>query len=134
MNARNVLLFGLALAVLCVFLRAVASADPLPGERLKFRQWPLNNGLLPEPVNAAGAPFPGHDELSTAIPVDGANFYSGTYMADDFADKFNSPVVHVRWWGSYLNQSLPTNAVGVRRFLISFENDVPVGPNNPFSH
>jgi hypothetical protein len=53
-------------------------------------------------------------------------------MADDFADKFSSPVVHVRWWGSYLNnftQNLP-----VDKFLISFERDVPAGPNNPFSH
>src|SRR4029079_5249120 len=73
-------------------------------------------------------------ELSTAIPVDGQNFYSGTFMADDIADEFNSPVVHVRSWGSYLNNTLPANGAGVQRFLISFENDVPVGPNNPFSH
>jgi hypothetical protein len=44
-------------------------------------------------------------------------------MADDFADYANTPVTHVRWWGSYLGQQ-PT-AGGVRRFLISFEHNVP---------
>ena len=50
--------------------------------------------------------FWGHDELSTAYSTIGAagpTPYRGTFMADDFADKFNSPVVHVKWWGSYLN-------------------------------
>ena len=58
------------------------------------------------------------------------------FMADDFADHFNSPVVHVKWWGSYLNRPTSIPDPRVRRFLISFEEDVPVGPNNPlrFSH
>jgi PEP-CTERM motif-containing protein len=53
-------------------------------------------------------------------------------MADDFADKFNSPVVHVKWWGSYLNNFV-SPAFPIDKFLISFESDVPAGPNNPFS-
>ncbi|HEY4309816.1 MAG TPA: PEP-CTERM sorting domain-containing protein [Pirellulales bacterium] len=52
-------------------------------------------------------------------------------MADDFADKFNTPVVHVQWWGSYLQGFTGT---GVKEFLISFESDVPAGPNGNFSH
>jgi hypothetical protein len=117
-------------------------ADPLPGEILKFQQLPLNNGLIPVPPAAAGAigaPYPGHDELSTATLVPGsAPIYQGTYMADDFADKFNTPVVHVRWWGSYLQGFLgdPVSP-GVKQFLISFETDVPVtDPTNTtgYSH
>ena len=55
-------------------------------------------------------------------------------MADDFADKFDSPVVHVRWWGSYMQSTLPPG--GVKQFLISFESDVPAGsdPIVPYSH
>jgi hypothetical protein len=55
-------------------------------------------------------------------------------MADDFADKFSQPVVHVSWWGSYIN---PTGATvnHAQRFLISFESDVPaVTGAGSFSH
>ena len=59
-------------------------------------------------------------------------------MADDFADKFSTPVVHVRWWGSY-NQNFTGNTAspGVKQFLISFEDDVAKDdPTNTtgFSH
>jgi hypothetical protein len=57
-------------------------------------------------------------------------------MADDFADEFTSPVVHVKWWGSYLNNFTTPN-IPVNKFLISFETDVPdPSPTNPddFSH
>jgi hypothetical protein len=80
-------------------------ADPLAGEVLKFQQLPLNNGLTPyypAPV-PGGAPYYGHDELSTATRTSANAPWQGTFMADDFADKFSTPVVHVRWWGSYLN-------------------------------
>ena len=33
-------------------------------------------------------------------------------MADDFADKFSTPVVHVKWWGSYLNNFVNPNFAG----------------------
>jgi hypothetical protein len=127
-----------------------AIADPLPGEILKFQQLPLTGGPsvvdpyvgpyintngLPIPSAATvGAPFPGHDELSTAYS-NAANpnvFTNGQFMADDFADMFTSPVVHVRWWGSYLNQ---TSATPVHSFLISFETDVPATTGSgSFSH
>lgn len=98
-------------------------ADPLNGEILKFQQLPLNNGLSP---SAGGAQYPGHDEWSTAYAVVPSNGnYQGTFMADDFADNYNTPVVHVRWWGSYdLNQTFN----GVQNFLISFESDMPFDP------
>jgi len=130
---------ALCLGITWIAVCGSASADPLPGEVLKFQQLPLNNGLIPVPSVAVvpfGAPYPGHDELSTAtlLPTPNAPFYQGQYMADDFADHFTTPVVHVRWWGSYLQ-----NAVlgGVKQFLISFEKDVPVSdPTNTtgYSH
>jgi hypothetical protein len=118
-------LFSSALAALILGASIVttAHADPLPGEVMKFQQLPLNNGLGP---STGGAPYPGHDEWSTARLVSPATGgYSGTFMADDFADNFNTPVVHVRWWGSYqFNQTFNN----VSQFLISFETDVPFDP------
>jgi hypothetical protein len=104
-----------------------ANGDPLPGQVLKFQQLPLNNGLPPGNPNTP-ATYPGHDEWSTArapTVVPPPFSFAGTFMADDFADKFSTPVVHVRWWGSYennINEGLAT------RFLISFETDVPFDP------
>ncbi len=113
-------------------------ADPLPGETLKFIQMPLNGGL-PVPIatgssiSGTPAPFPGHDETSTAyISATGAQNFSGIFMADDFADNFNTPVVHVQWWGSYLNNSI-TQSGPVQQFLVSFESNVPAGPAGSFS-
>jgi hypothetical protein len=112
---------------------ATLQADPLPGEVLKFSQRPMDDTKIPTP-NGTVESFWGHDELSTAYSVFGAGGpapYRGTFMADDFADKFSTPVVHVKWWGSYLNDI--TGQFPVDKFLISFESDVPEGPNNPFS-
>jgi hypothetical protein len=99
------------------------SADPLPGQELKFQQLPLNGGLGP---SAGGALYPGRDLLSTATPNETGN-YVGQYMADDFADNYDTPVVHVKWWGSYLSDEFD----GVQRFLISFESDVPATQTEP---
>ncbi|HEX5444328.1 MAG TPA: PEP-CTERM sorting domain-containing protein [Pirellulales bacterium] len=99
-------------------------ADPLSGETLKFQQLPLNKGLAP---SVGGQQYPGHDEWSTAYasPAPNLGTYQGDFMADDFADNFSTPVVHVRWWGSYdQNQSFQ----GVQKFLIAFESDLPNDP------
>jgi hypothetical protein len=127
--------------LILAFLAAIgamrpAIADPLPGrDILKFQQRPMAGTFVPNP----GGPeiFNGHDELSTAYSVLNTAGqligYQGQFMADDFADRFSSPVVHVKWWGSYLNQQTAP-VPGVRRFLISFETDVPASPTNPFSY
>jgi hypothetical protein len=123
--------FFFALAALTAgLLAAPARGDPLPGEILKFRQLPQYG-----PLFAGGPFFSGHDEASTAFgifdPAGNLQGWQGRFMADDFADKFSTPVVHLRWWGSYqANQGI---TVGVDKFLISFESDIPAGPNNPFS-
>jgi hypothetical protein len=58
--------------------------------------------------------------------------YRGNFMADDFADTLTTPVVHVKWWGSYLNHS---DQFGhINKFLISFENDVPTPNGLGFSY
>jgi hypothetical protein len=121
----NSLRTSVVLAVVIGFaiLSGTAVADPLFGQVLKFEQLPLNGGLAP---SVGGAPFPGHDELSTANLHSSGIFYVGTYMADDFSDNFSTPVVHVQWWGSYLNTAQPSG--GVQKFLISFETDVPAVP------
>ena len=77
----------------------------------------------------------GHDELSTAYSqfgTAGPQPYRGTFMADDFADKISTPVVHVKWWGSYLD-NFQSAATPVNKFLIAFESDLPAGPGQPFS-
>src|SRR3990172_1493936 len=132
--------FMLCLALIGVAAGVVVrevSADPYPDELLKFYQMPLNNGLTPYlPVGSFpvpdgtlppyGAPstaiFPGHDELSTATRTSDNIEWHGTYMADDFADYAGTPVTHVRWWGSYIQNQVGS---GVKRFLISFEHNVP---------
>ncbi|MCK5565761.1 MAG: DNRLRE domain-containing protein [Planctomycetes bacterium] len=86
-----------------------------PDRILKFQQLPLN-----------GPEYFGHDELSTlytmyddvGMPVG----YDGCYMADDFADLKSTPVINVKWWGSYLENEIMEP---VTRFLIAFERDIP---------
>ena len=124
-----------ALFALALFLPGLATADPLPGrDILKFSQSPMLATPIPVgPTVPAFEIFRGHNELSTAygrIDVTGAppSEYRGVFMADDFADRFSSPVVHVKWWGSYMNVS--GTAFPVPRFLISFEEDIPTDPNN----
>lgn len=114
-----------------------ANADPLPGrDLLKFSQQPMIATPIQDTTGVTTT-YGGHDELSTAYgfgnaaspPLD----YSGRFMADDFADKLSSPILHVKWWGSYhndfINPQMPVN-----KFLISFESDVPAGPAPSFSH
>lgn len=109
-----------------------AKADPLPGRDLtKFSQQPMINTTVVDSTGTVGV-YQGHDELSTLYgfgnaaqpPVD----YSGRFMADDFADNFNTPVVHVKWWGSYHNDFINPN-MPVNRFLIAFESDIPANQN-----
>lgn len=114
-----------------------AAADPLPGrDLLKFTQKPMIATPIPD-NNGTVTTYLGHDELSTAYgfaqPGTVPQVYQGKFMADDFADNLSSPVVHVKWWGSYKNDFIHPQ-MPVNKFLISFESDVPQGPNNPYSH
>jgi hypothetical protein len=118
-------LASLAAAALCGIVSASSFADPLPGETIKFNQLPL------DATPVAGQLYWGHDELSTALRTANTAPYNGIFMADDFSDKVSQPVVHISWWGSYLHNE---RFNGVKKFLVSFESDVPQGPNNPFSH
>ena len=100
-------------------------ADPIVGrDVIKFSQRPMLNTPLTDDAGFVRG-FHGHDELSTAwssfrggepgVPFQFEG-YDGPIMTDDFADPLSSPVVHVKWWGSYLNGPLE----GVKKFLISF--------------
>ncbi|WP_428940656.1 hypothetical protein [Fontivita pretiosa] len=124
-----------AAAATVVLVPATAPADPLPGrDVLKFSQRPMDGTPIVAPDGTVQR-FWGHDELSTAYSMFGAagpTPYRGVFMADDFADKFSTPVVHVKWWGSYLNNFVSPN-FPVDKFLISFEADVPASSSNPFS-
>ena len=137
MNAiQKQMLSTLALLVAWVLFVSTAVADPLDGrDILKFSQKPMDGTLIP--IEGTVQRYWGHDELSTAYSAltatGGRTPYQGTFMADDFADKFNSPVVHVKWWGSYFNNFQTAN-IPVNKFLISFESDVPATAANPFSH
>ncbi|QEG35721.1 DUF7901 domain-containing protein [Bythopirellula goksoeyrii] len=127
----------LCAVALLALMTSHASADPLPGQILKFQQNPMiGTGVG---VNADGTPaiYNGHDELSTAwltspVPPNPAAplVYQGVSMADDFADNFNSPIVHISWWGSYLNNIINPNQT-VTKFLIAFEDDVPANQPGP---
>jgi hypothetical protein len=127
---------ALATTLIVLSVSTSGNADPLPGEVLKFQQVPMIKTTLFGPE---GLPvdYHGHDELSTAWgspSAAGPTTYAGTFMADDFADKFSTPVVHVKWWGSYLHVPTADPNPMVKRFLISFEKDVPAIPGGPPSH
>src|ERR1044071_8386054 len=76
--------FALVVIGLVAIITSPIQADPLTNEVIKFYQLPLNNGAVPIPPGAvaigAPAPFPGHDELSTAYPIPPTqtNNYVGT--------------------------------------------------------
>jgi hypothetical protein len=115
----------MAAMVLAMLATPATYADPLPGKILKFVQDPM----VATPVD--GAIYFGHDEESTLYDMTGIGQYQGFAMADDFADEFDTPVVHVRWWGSYLGNQFTTP---ISKFLIAFESDQPVNAANNFSH
>ncbi len=134
-TSRNILL--LVAAMMVVGLTSMAGADPLLGrDVLKFSQRPMDFTAID------GQVYWGHDELSFIEGDHNTGLYGsatgvfgpGVFMADDFADNFDSDVVHVKWWGSYPSDY--TGIAGVQRFLIAFETDVPADPGNtpPFSH
>jgi len=117
-NRKTAVALGVA-AMASLWMAGSAPADPLAGEVLKFQQLPINNTMV------FGQVYQGHDEASTAYYDPNNGMYRGTFMADDFADNFSTPVVHIRWWGSYIANP---NQGNVSAFLITFENDIPVGP------
>ena len=122
-------LFSVMCAMAASLVLAITShADPLPNQQLKFDQEPMNQTAV------AGQIYYGHDEFSTAYGVGNAAMpplnYDGRFMADDFADNFSTPVVHLTWWGSYLNDTAPTPQPHVQKFLIAFESDVPANTAN----
>ena len=128
--SRHSLKFAAAACVAALFATA-AQADPLPGrDLLKFDQEPMIATAV------QGQIYFGHDELSTAYGVGNTASppvnYQGTFMADDFSDNFNSPVVHVTWWGSYINDNFAAAPQPhVQKFLIAFESDNPATPGQP---
>ena len=132
------LLMTLAFAMSTLAIFSTAGADPITGrDVLKFSQQPMINTTVPD-LQGVPTVYHGHDELSTAYGFGNAAappvLYQGKFMADDFADNFNSPVVHVKWWGSYLDNHINPN-LPVNKFLIAFEPDVPANQNPAgFSH
>jgi hypothetical protein len=126
----NALVRSLSLALAVSAPIAAAHADPLAGEVLKFQQRPMAGTTLVNTTGTVIGTYDGHDSPSTAYWDPANNQYSGFFFADDFADLVSTPVVHVRWWGSY-TQPVPHG--NVQKFLIAFESDVPVGPNQPYS-
>jgi hypothetical protein len=140
MNASFTRLIALFSFAAVAITATTAKADPLPGRDLpKFVQLPMIATPIPD-ANGTVTTYGGHDELSTAYgntiqpgsPVAG---YDGRFMADDFGDKLNSPVLHVKWWGSYLNDFIDPK-MPVNKFLISFESDQAANTAIPgsFSH
>lgn len=119
----------LAITAINMLLATESQADPLLGrDLLKFSQQPMNTTFIVNTTGQVGI-YKGHDELSTAYgftnnPASPPTSYDGKFMADDFADRLTSPVVHVKWWGSYRADFIDP-ATPVNKFLIAFEADVP---------
>lgn len=136
MNARTTtrIVALLSLVAAAALMVSPAIADPLAGRDLpKFTQAPMIQHAQ------FGQIYFGHDELSTAYkpfgPAPNPLPYRGRFMADDFADTYNTPVLHVKFWGSYMGGTINPNPQQVQKFLIAFEADQPAGgPVHPFSH
>ncbi len=100
----------------------------------KFRQLPMD-GIVEDIL--LDKHYFGHDELSTMYmsydATGGPTGYAGCYMADDFADNRDTPVIRLKWWGSYMEEVYEQP---IDHFLIVFETDVPAGfdPILPYSH
>lgn len=122
----TVILTLVALALIC----APAVGDPFDDQILKFQQKPMVGTIIPDSTGV-GTRYFGHDELSTAYWIQDIGGYKGEFMADDFADRFNTPVVHVTWWGSYMNTPDPVGRV--QRFAVMFETDKPADATGNFS-
>ncbi|MCX6345302.1 MAG: GEVED domain-containing protein, partial [Armatimonadetes bacterium] len=54
--------------------------------------------------------------------------------ADDWLCEDNRPVTDIHWWGSFIGWTQPDPPQMPSAFHIGIWTDVPVGPNNPFSH
>jgi len=104
----------------CLGVSSGAHADPLPGEILSSSSCRSTTRLLGGDLS--GARFAQHG-LSVCQPEWNARL-PGLFLADDFADKFSTPVVHLKWWGSYINN--PNNSP-VNQFLISLNRTSPAG-------
>ncbi len=131
--APKLLFLGLTALCVAVYFAGPALADPYPHQVLKFQQKPMHG------VTILQSQYWGHDEESQLVGIipDGGhmpNTYTGVAMADDFSDKLSQPIQHLRWWGSYINMFEPP--VGVQKFLVVIESDVPANPQEPgsFSH
>ena len=110
---------------------SVAVADPLPGEILKFQQLPLNNGFTPYyPVPLpVGAPYYGHDELSTATRTATDPLHRGrasTWPTILPTSSIRPSCTYAGGVPIFMTHGNPTNP-GVKQFLISFESDVAAG-------
>jgi hypothetical protein len=136
----------LGIAGLVAAVSPSAWADPLAGEQLKFFQSPLDQaipagtgiypiGASPNPVTDTPAPFPGHDELSTASPNTAtAAGFSGTMMADDFSDTNPANIGHITWWGSYMPNVTGVVNGTVPAFQVSlYSNTFSQTPTGKFS-
>lgn len=97
---------------------------PIPGKNpdpIKWSQPPVEvqPGMQP-PL------FLGWDERSLRVvpPI----------CADDWECTTPQPVTDIHWWGSFINWTQPEPPQLPRAFHLAIWTDVPVGPNNLFSH
>jgi hypothetical protein len=116
---------------------------------------PTNNpGWTPTQQSPTGGPLDLSFEITTATPpspppvvcvetnglkyeqgpnlIGGYDVYNDPYvLADDFTCSNMAPVSDIHLWGSWLNSQALTNTI---IFWLGIYNDVPVNPNNPYSH
>ncbi len=120
---------------------APAQADQ--GTVLKYSQLP---GYLIDPLDMliSGENIPSDvdwNALNAASPTQPPP-QPNWIIADDFRDPFNTPVLTVRWWGSYVGPTFQQVGGAVTPifgpgsedgYVLSFFKDQPVDPLNPFS-
>lgn len=65
---------------------------------------------------------------------EGVDVSDQTELADDFQCTQSGPITDIHFWGSFLYDLLPPDGPGSLPITLSIYDDVPRGPDNPYSH
>ncbi len=133
---RSTLLSKITLAVLASTIAFVSFAQAGTGTVVKYSQLP---GYLLDPVNPSGhgENIPSDIDWNIANSPDILQQLQGPnwIAADDFQDPFDTPVLTVRWWGSYFGPTFQSDPTGTNvpifgpgsedGYVLSFFTDRP---------
>ncbi len=137
MNVQHSRLWGWR-SGLCLVL-ALGVMQPAFGHRGTVTKYLQRPGYLVDPDNMqlSGENIP--SDIDWHKVMQSPTIEPNWIIADDFKDDFSTPVLTVRWWGSYRPGFEPDPRPGIPPvpfedgFVLSFFSDEPMTPTNGFS-